>query len=509
MKKIFTLVALLIGVSLAALSQDLSGVRIYINPGHGGYDSDDRNVVIAPFKAGDPNGFWESQSNLDKGLFLKELLDTHGASTAISRVTNTTDDDLPLLQIVESANAFNSDLLLSIHSNAGGTSNHVLMLYAGRDPNDTKTYPTQPSPEVERESRAISEVIAKNLYKNKLTPWAYNYALRGDKSAASQWFGWSDGYGVLRGVTVPTVLSEGSMHDYIPETYRLMNLDYKYLEAWNFFKSIASYFKSETIPHGIIAGSVRDKFLHNPATYAKIANSHDIFLPINGATVKLVEKDLIYTTDNLNNGIYVFKNLEPGTYTLEVTAEGYHPLTFEMDVVANEISYSDTRLNLIRNTPPEVVEYSPKALTQDTVMLASSIISMKFNWDIDTESAIEAFSISPSVQGQIIFKESNFVMEFVPDVPLDTSTVYTVTLAKSLRHHDGLTMEDDFVFSFKTANRNKLRLLASYPLVNEDNIDYKTPTFTFVFDKKLVTSELIKGLQVLDMEGNEINKNLR
>lgn len=74
-------------------------------------------------------------------------------------------------------------------------------------------------------------------------------------------------------------------------------------------------------------------------------------------------------------------------------------------------------------------------------------------------------------------------------------------LAKTLRHFDGMTMEDDFSFQFKTANRNKLALLAAYPLAGETNIDYKSPTFTFVFDKKLQTSELIDGIQVYDTQG--------
>lgn len=41
----------------------LAGIEkphVYINPGHGGHDSDDRNVVVAPFAAGDTAGFWES-----------------------------------------------------------------------------------------------------------------------------------------------------------------------------------------------------------------------------------------------------------------------------------------------------------------------------------------------------------------------------------------------------------------------------------------------------------------
>ena len=509
MKRFFIGVLFIIACTFPGFSQDLSGVRIFINPGHGGYDSDDRNVVIAPYSQGDQNGFWESRSNLDKGMYLKSMLEARGATAFISRVTNTTADDLPLSQIVASANASNADFMLSIHSNAGaGVANHVLMLYSGVDTGDTYVYPT-PTPYSEL-SKAISTEIAKNLYANKATNWNSNYSVRGDKTfGRTAMGGWSDGYGVLRGLTVPGVISEGSMHDYIPETYRLMNREYRWMEAWNFLKSFSTYFKTASLPKGNIAGTVKDKYLLNQAGYYKLPNTHDLLLPVNGATVTLLPKDTTYTVDNLNNGFFLFKDLAPGTYTLVTRHPEYHSDTATVVVEANQITFAQVRPNKVRNTPPAVVQYSPKALTPDTVMLASSVIHLRFNWDVDPESARNAFSITPAVKGQIVFKESNFVMEFVPQAPLDTSTVYTVMLAKTLRHFDGLTMENDFTFQFKTANRNKLALLAAYPLAGETNIDYKSPTFTFVFDKKLQTSELIDGIQVYDNQGNKLTKNLR
>lgn len=509
MKKILILPLLLLTFAVNLFAQDLSGIKIYINPGHGGYDSDDRNVVIPPFTLGDRNGFWESVTNLDKGLYLKAMLDSRGATTAISRVTNTTEDDLPLSQIVRSANEFNSDFMLSIHSNAGnGARSAVLMLFSGRTPGDTWVYPTA-TPH-EETSRLISTEIAKNLYSNQATSWSSSYSVQGDKTFGRvSMGGWSDGYGVLRGLTVPGVISEGSHHDYFPETYRLMNTEYRWLEAWHFLKSFATYYKSAVLPKGNIAGVVKDRFLLNEAPYPKIAGTHDIYLPVNGAKVTLLPNDTTYTVDNLNNGFYLFKDLEPGTYKLITQHPDYHNDTTEIVVEANKTSYANIRPNKIRKTPPAVVEYSPQALTTDTVMLASSVIRFKFNWDVDVQSAQDAFSITPEVAGQFVFKESNFVMEFVPDAPLDTSTVYTVKLAKTLRHYDGLSMEDDFVFSFKTANRNKLALLAAYPLAGETNIDYKMPTFVFVFDKKLQTAELIQGVQVFDLQGNQLTKNVR
>lgn len=509
MKKLFIITLFFTAIVFSVIAQDLTGIKIYINPGHGGYDSDDRNVVIAPFSQGDQNGFWESVSNLDKGKYLMEMLENSGAQVAISRVTNTTADDLPLSQIVRSANEFNSDFMLSIHSNAGNTARSaVLMLYSGRSVGDTWVYPTA-TPH-EETSRLISTEIAKNLYSNQATSWSSSYSVQGDKTFGRvSMGGWSDGYGVLRGLTVPGVISEGSHHDYLPETYRLMNLEYKWLEAWHFFKSFATYFKKASLPKGNIAGNVKDKFLLNEANYSKIPDTHDVLLPVNGATVTLLPNNITYKVDNLNNGFYLFKNLDPGTYKLITTHPDYHNDTVEVVVKANETSYGHIRPNKIRNTPPAVVDYSPKALTADTLMLASSIIRFKFNWDVDVESAKSAFSITPAVAGQFVFKESNFVMEFVPNMPLDTTTVYTVKLAKTLKHYDGLNMVEDFIFSFKTMNRNKLSVLASYPLAGETNIDFKVPTFTVVFDKKLQTGELSNGVQVYDKQGNTLTKNLR
>lgn len=506
--KIIAQFLILILISTSAVSQNLSGVRIYINPGHGGYDSDDRNIVIAPFKSGDPEGFWESKSNLDKGQSLKEMLDKQGATTFISRTQNRTEDDLPLSQIVRSANEANVDFMLSIHSNAGnGVANHVLMLYAGVDPGDTETYPS-PTPYSDK-SRVISTEIANNLFSNQVNVWSAGLTVRGDKTFGRTAMGWNDGYGVLRGLTVPGVISEGSMHDYIPEAYRLMNMEYKWLEAWHFLKAFTTYFKSAELANGNVAGYVRDKFMKHETSYFKIPSSSDGFLPVNNAIVTLMPGNIKYEVDDMNNGFFLFKDIEPGNYSLTIEHPQYHVETASVVVEKNKTTYVALRPNMIRNTPPEVIDFSPKALSSDTVMLASSVVRFKFNWDIDPQSAKNAFHISPNVSGKFNFKEANYVMEFVPDVPLDTSTVYTILLDKSLSHFDGLSMSNDFSFSFKTANRNKLLLLATYPMKNEENIHYKTPTFTFVFDKKLATAELITGVQVYDMNGRQLTKNVR
>ena len=89
MKKLYILVIALVGC-LGLQAKDMTGLRIYINPGHGGWDSDDRNVAVSPFAQGDTLGFWESSSNLHKGLMLRELLEGQGATVAMSRVRSFT-----------------------------------------------------------------------------------------------------------------------------------------------------------------------------------------------------------------------------------------------------------------------------------------------------------------------------------------------------------------------------------------------------------------------------------
>ena len=73
MKKILA-VSILALMAITASAIKPQDIKIYINPGPGGHDSDDRNVVIAPYTQGDPEGFWESNSNLDKGLYLRDML---------------------------------------------------------------------------------------------------------------------------------------------------------------------------------------------------------------------------------------------------------------------------------------------------------------------------------------------------------------------------------------------------------------------------------------------------
>ena len=109
MKKYYIILIAFLGC-LGLQAKDMTGLKIYINPGHGGYDSDDRNVAVYPYAQGDTLGFWESSSNLHKGLMLRELLQEQGATVAMSRVLNRTEDDRGLETIGREASEWEADL---------------------------------------------------------------------------------------------------------------------------------------------------------------------------------------------------------------------------------------------------------------------------------------------------------------------------------------------------------------------------------------------------------------
>ncbi len=495
-----------------------SQVKIYINPGHGGYDADDRNMAVYPFKVGDPNGFWESVSNLDKGLKLNEWLQREGFQTKMSRTQNRTEDDRALSAIVAEANAYGADYMLSIHSNAGGPSNYVLELYSGQDENDTRTY-RNPAPR-QAESRAISTVIAKWLTKNRITTWSpasrENGWVIGDKTFGyTVMGGWGDGYGVLRALKVPGCISEGCMHDYIPETYRLLNMDYKWRESFYFMAAFYEYFLGKTLPYGAIGGQVRDcyKKIESPKM-TKIRGSRDELLPIHEAKVTLLQdgKELAtYTTDTLYNGVFFFWDLQPGTYTLRAEAEHYYTLEKEVTVVAGDIAYQDMLVNAQRETRPEVISYTPHIENITDSVDVSVDIVLNFNWDMKEEETRAAFSITPAVEGELIFEDSYRTMRFHPARMFEKGTEYTVTLDKSACHPDTNfpnTMAENFVLTFRTKSRSNLRVMQSYPAKSAVEVPLK-PSFILIFDEKIKTSTAKANIAVVDNDGVEQGINSR
>ena len=498
-----TMMALLafFAVNVASAQQP----HVYINPGHGGYDSDDRNMVIYPFHQGDTAGSWESKSNLRKGLALREILQKKGYQTSISRVTNTTADDLALSTIVALCNQSGADVFYSIHSNATGTSavtNFPMVFYRGYTG----------SPQV-----ANADVLAADLepclYASQTTVWTHNYQIWGDWSFRPEWG--TQGYGVLRGNRAVANLSEGSFHDYIPEAYRLLGLQYCWMEGWNISLGADKYFdRLDQYDLGVISGNVRDdrikRLQENPQPF--IVYGDDNLMPIHSATVRLLDQNgnevQRTMTDTLRNGIYTFKYVVPGTYTVEVSEPSHFSQTAEVIVSANAATYQNFYLKRVRDTPPVVVNYTPVWHEGDPAVKCSTPIILSFNWDMDSMTTCSAFHLDPPVEGTFRWEDSYYRLVFEPVDAFDVSTFYTLTLDKSAEHGGGTAMDEDFTMQFYTQPRNHLSELAVFPYEGAP-VHFKTPTVELRVDSLLDTYNLFQRLRVLDSEGNELAWNKR
>jgi N-acetylmuramoyl-L-alanine amidase/sugar lactone lactonase YvrE len=361
---------------------DLSGLKIYVNAGHGGYDANDRScwTVPVPETWSNPEGYWESKSNLAKALALEEMLKQAGATVIMSRRTNNSGvrdieyypgateeelaelrngDDRDLSAIAEEANANEVDHFLSIHSNAlNGRTNYLLMLYRGEDGK-----PTSAGSDLMAQSSGNIQIL------NPLTVWTSPKPLvRGDLTFYGD--GW--GLGVLRPLTVPGFLSEGSFHDYAPETHRLMNEDYCRLEALRIFQHFHKWFEAPLPQTATISGWVKSSnelvdVLGEPK-FVYVKNSDDQWLPLNGAKVELYKgetKVAEKTTDDWYNGVFAFYDLEPGTYKLVVSKDTYASVTQEVTVAAEEIAGVKVRLKNVRKHVEDYLEPDNDAVALD------------------------------------------------------------------------------------------------------------------------------------------------
>ncbi len=497
----FRLIFILSALMTAYVAQS-NDYKIYINPGHGGHNgANDRNIVIAPFAEGDTAGFWESNSNMHKAFRLRELLWEQGYEVVMSRVSNTEDDDLGLTTIGRLANASGADLFLSIHSNATGTTsrrNFPLMLFRGYD--SEAQIPG---------SKDWATVANKHLLTNQATVWtSTSLNVRGDWS----FYNWgTQGLGVLRALTVTGMLSEGSFHDYIPETYRLMNDDFKWLEGWNFRKAIDEWFSIPGVDYGAIVGRINDEKYLRSGDYKMFDD--DLLATIENAKVELYDADgktkiSEYTTDKLNNGIFAFRKVTPGTYKLKFTSETHHPAETDIVVVADEVSYANMKLKKIRITPPEVIKYSPVWTADSDSVLCNTPVILDFNWDMDVESTQAAFSIEPAVDGEFVWENANARMIFRPKTAYDICTLYTVKLDTTAMHPENLKLQKPVEFQFLTTSRNSMEITGQFPK-NGEEVHYKGANVEIRFDKIPYTTPILNQVIVYDSQDNKVSMNKR
>lgn len=495
--------ALLLAVSMSVLASN-EKPHVYINPGHGGHSSDDRNVPVPPFERGDTMGFWESNASLWKGFALQEVLRKKGYTTSISRVKNDEEDDLNLSTIVALCNQSGADVFYAIHSNATGQGeayriNFPMGIYRG--------YTGQPQI---AGSDSLCATLGPWLMANQSTVWTRDsYQITGDWTFYPGWG--TQGLGVLRGNRAVSMLDEGSFHDYTPETYRLINRDYDWVEGWNFSLGADTYFKRDNYDLGIVTGNIRDDRMLR--TNILVMVGADARRPVNGCWARLIDQNGAVIdscqTDSIENGIYLFKYVKPGNYKVQVSDAEHFGQTKDITVNANRVTYCNFDLKRVRNTPPQVVKHSPVWNEGDEAVRSNVPVVLDFNWDMDSASVAQAFSVTPACEGTITWEDSHYRLVFRPTDAWATNTNYTVTLAKTAQHGGGTPMDSDFVMHFTTEDRNHIYQLAVFP-AEGDQVHYKAGQYVeFRTDSLLEPFELVNRFHVYDKDGNELAFNKR
>ena len=356
MKKILLLAVAAIMAAGALQAKTADEIRVYLNPGHGSWGPNDRPMATIPYpmlpETGRPdtNGFYESNTNLWKSIQTRATLIKMGVkpeNITMSRwfngpypyVQGAPDAEIynrPLSEICEEVEVGNYDMFLSHHSNAltdGTATNYPLALYRGHDGAGGDLAPG---------SRDMGLTCWPIFYTNEIDPMT-NYSptspnVRGDidfygssstRVDPNTGIAYTGYLGVLKH-GAPGFLMEGYFHTYQPARHRALNIDYCHQEGIRIARGICEYFGLNPESKGYIMGTVKDvhtHLVHNLYNYN--AGTMDQWAPVNGAVVILYkdgQEVARYTTDENYNGVFVFEDLEPGTYTLAIEAEGYKPL---------------------------------------------------------------------------------------------------------------------------------------------------------------------------------------
>ena len=452
-------------------SQNLTGVKICLDPGHGGYESDDRHML--------ETGFWESESNLTKGLFLKEVLESYGANVVITRTGNNgTTDDLSLSARVGVANSNSVDYFISIHSNGfDAARNYSMSIFNGKTG----------SPRIP-DAKVMSEILCVEVMIADRTTDAVSV---GDLTLNPTW---TTGYGVLYPASMAANISEGSFHDYIPECWRLQSIDYRKQESWGIAQAILKFFEAGEIDQQMLSGIVRS--IDETIDGYSIPGTDDKFKTLDNAEIKLISdtETLTYTTNDMNNGFFTFDSILPGDYTLIVSTENYYNDTVNVTIADKNFNFQD--FFLISSIPPLVENIYPE--NGESSFQVDDIIEIEFSRTIDISDSKSKISFNPEIEFSMEWQKDNTVLKIYPD-SIDYLTDYSLSISSTLSDQFGHNLDgnndgiggDDFVINFTTSDYDTEapEVISTYP-VNGSNEVETNLIINVTFNESLNTSSI-------------------
>lgn len=461
MKRKFTFLFLLtVLVSPVSLKgQDLSGISVGIDPGHGGGN-----------KNHGPTGLLEHVINMEVSRFLKGYLKSAGIDTVLLTRKDSTENP-SLSEREDIANNFGVTWFHSVHQNATGWSQNLTVRYTLVLYEEKAGY----VPEWPGESDVMSHYMARNLYNALRTQY---YRVSGDYS----FYGTPSYLGVLNDLTMPGELSEATFHDHPVEEAKMRNPDFLKMEARGLYHSFLEYYEAGTTTEGPLIGIIKDADTNNP---------------INGPAVTLKPLNIQYTVDNNNNGLYIFDKLEEEIYTVSVSMDGYEQSEDTISVHPHRFNFRDFKL--ISTVPPFVVYTDPESGTTDFNVFRD--IKIGFSRSMDRDSFSDNFRIYPEKDG--IFKWSSDLrtVSFNPGGPLLYDTLYTVTLSGEITDVHGHPLDGNgdgiggdpysFTFSTQTLDMSKPVVILTYPQESDTGV-FIGSVISAAFNKHLDTATVVE-----------------
>ena len=404
LKKLLTFSVMALAVAMTASSAPFSNYRIYLNPGHGGHDSDDRPT---PQPLNTPM-FYESDGNLTRGLYMRDMFKLYGATVGITRTQNRTADDLDLTYIATLSNNFGG-WFISPHTNGGNASaNYTSAFYKGQNGQDFVSG-----------SKAMGQAMVNQHHAVELTNTTYSTP----RSLADyDMWGWH--YGILRTNNRPGILVESWFHDYRPESLRLKSNHYNRFLGWQLCEGFLNSPVGGSGMKGAIVGDCRD--LTQGCGYTNYATrGRDSYKAINGVkvTLKNASGSIVsvknwsassgddasyYATqsnpqmvDNYNNGVFFFDELTAGTYIVEVQVNGYSNQSKTVTVSNDHITKCcfDMKQGTSSGISPSVTLWETSANVGATSSKSVTVSASGLSADISisiTGTNANQFSVSPT-----------------------------------------------------------------------------------------------------------------
>lgn len=212
------------------------GLKIFIDPGHGGIDKKNKG----------PQGLAiEADLNLRVGLFLKDYLTRAGATVIMSRDKDTfiSLDDRSRL-----ANEANVDVFISIHHNASGKQGDIYTNYTS-----TYYHATPKDYEYDHASHDIARYVQRDLA----------YAMRNsgglgsfDGTYSDYWIYPKAGFSVLRKTEAPGILVECAFNTSEYEEQRLIIEEFNQIQAWGIFKGLGQYLRQGIVRLSLLKDTI-------------------------------------------------------------------------------------------------------------------------------------------------------------------------------------------------------------------------------------------------------------